>query len=93
MAAIGARPGTHRRGCKTGRVDADATLRAQVRARLRGWEEVAAVRRAELAELDEEEAGRIADDLLQLLTVLPPKPDYDSGLIEQQRLFRLLAPP
>lgn len=74
-------------------MDSDATLRAQVQARLRGWEEVAAVRRAELAALDEDEAGRIADDLLQMLPALPPEPDRCCGLMEQQRLFRLLAPP
>ncbi len=58
-----------------------------VAVRLRGYAEVAEIRRAELAAMTEDDAARIADDLLQLLDVLPPEPDRGSGLVEQQRIF------
>ncbi|MEJ7704157.1 MAG: hypothetical protein WKF47_11000 [Geodermatophilaceae bacterium] len=56
-------------------------------ARLLGYAEVEQQRRAELAAMTEEEAARIADELLQLLAVHPAEPDRGSGLVEQQRIF------
>lgn len=61
--------------------------RAYVTARLRGYTELEQVRRAELAAMTEDEAARIADELLQLLPLLPDEPDRGSGLVEQQRIF------
>lgn len=69
---------------------AGADLHEQVVARLRGYEEAAAVRAAELRAMTEDEAARIADDLLALLPLLADEPDRGSGLVEQQRLFRLV---
>lgn len=71
---------------------AEQEFREAVARRLRGYEEVAAVRRAELGAMTEEEAARIADELLQLLPSLPAEPDRGSGLVEQQRLFALVRP-
>lgn len=62
-------------------------MRAMVAARLRGYAEAAEIRRAELAAMTEEDAARIADELLQMLESLPPEPDRGSGLVEQQRIF------
>lgn len=62
-------------------------LAAAVAMRLRGYAEVEAQRVRELRRLTEEEAARIADDLLQLLPWLEDEPDRGSGLVEQQRLF------
>lgn len=62
-------------------------LAEAVRVRLAGYAEVEAVRAHELRGMTEDEAARIADDLLQLLPVLADEPDRDSGLVEQQRLF------
>ena len=58
--------------------------------RLAGYKEAEAVRRSELRHLTDEEAGIIADDLLQLLPFLPEEPDRGSGLVEQQRLFEIV---
>lgn len=58
--------------------------------RLAGYKEAEAVRRRELRHLTDEEAGVIADDLLQLLPFLPEEPDRGSGLVEQQRLFGIV---
>lgn len=69
-----------------------AGLNEQIVARLRGYEEVARVRAAELRGMTEDDAGRIADDLLALLPLLADEPDRGSGLVEQQRLFRLVQP-
>ncbi|MBA2417054.1 MAG: hypothetical protein H0V64_14445 [Geodermatophilaceae bacterium] len=68
-------------------MDTSEEMRAMVAVRLRGYAEVAEIRRAELAAMTEDDAARIADDLLQLLDVLPPEPDRGSGLVEQQRIF------
>lgn len=70
-------------------LDQAGDLAERVRARLRGYAEVATVRRAELRGTTQEQAARIADELLQLLPSLPPEPDRGSGLVEQQRLFGL----
>lgn len=37
--------------------------------------------------MTEEEAAEIADELQQLLPLLPEEPERGSGLVEQQRLF------
>lgn len=58
-----------------------------ISARLEGFAAVAEVERAELRALTQEQAARIADELLQLLPAMPPEPDRGSGLVEQQRLF------
>jgi len=51
-------------------------------ARLLGYAEMEQQRRAELAAMtEEEEAARIADELLQLLAVHPAEPDRGSGLV------------
>lgn len=60
-----------------------------------GWaragEALKAVRRRELAELTDEEALVMADDLLRALDALPRQPLRRwSGLVEQQRLFAKL---
>jgi hypothetical protein len=64
-------------------------MRAQVIARMSGYAEVERLQRAELAGMTEQEAARIADELLQHLALLPEEPDRGSGLVEQQRIFRL----
>jgi Lon protease-like protein len=61
--------------------------RQAVAARLRGYAEVEQLRRAELQAMTEEEAAEIADELQQLLPLLPEEPERGSGLVEQQRLF------
>lgn len=58
--------------------------------RLAGYREAETVRHRELRHLTDEEAGIIADDLLQLLPFLPEEPDRGSGLVEQQRLFGII---
>jgi hypothetical protein len=63
-------------------------MRALVVARLSGYAEVERLQRAELAAMTEQEAARIADELLQHLALLPQEPDRGSGLVEQQRIFR-----
>lgn len=62
-------------------------LAAAVAVRLQGYVEVEAQRGRELRLLTEDEAARIADDLLQLLPLLEDEPDRGSGLVDQQRLF------
>lgn len=74
------------------RVDEPSDLGEQVRARIHGFAEVAAVQRAELRGMTQEQAARIADELLQLLPAMPPEPDRGSGLVEQQRLFARARP-
>lgn len=64
----------------------DETLRAAVAQRRAGYEAVARQRAHELRQLSEEDAARIADDLLQALPLLPPV-ERGSGLVEQQRRF------
>lgn len=64
----------------------DEALITLVAERRAGYEAVARQRARELRALTEEEAGRVADDLLQLLPLLPSV-ERASGLIEQQRLF------
>ncbi len=61
--------------------------RTAVAARLRGYAEVESVQRLKLATMTEEDAARIADELLQLLALLPAEPDRGSRLVEQQRIF------
>lgn len=68
-------------------MDTPTDLRAAVAARLRGYAEMERVRRAELAAMTEEDAARIADELLQLLEVLPPEPDRGSGLVQMQEIL------
>ncbi len=65
---------------------ADPTFAEAVAQRLAGYEAVARVRARELRARTEWEAAVIADDLLQLLPLLPPV-ERSSGLIDQQRLF------
>lgn len=67
--------------------DETSNLRAAVRERLRGFRAADAVRRAELRQLTEAEAARIADTLLAVLPELPAPADRGSGLVEQQRIF------
>lgn len=67
------------------------SLHAAVAQRVTGYEAVARQRARELAEVTEEDAARIADDLLQLLPLLPPAP-RESGLVEQQRIFARARP-
>lgn len=67
--------------------DARSNLRAAVRERLRGYRAADAVRRAELADMTEAEAARIADTLLAVLPELPATAERGSGLVEQQRIF------
>lgn len=62
-------------------------MAAMVAAKLAGYAEVEALRVADLANMTEQEAAGIADDLLQLLAFHPDEPDRGSGLVEQQRLF------
>lgn len=69
---------------------ADPELAAAVAMRLAGYAEAERVRIQELRDLTEGEAARIADDLLQLLPLLPDEPDRGSGLVEQQHWFSLL---
>ncbi len=69
-----------------------ADLAAMVSAKLAGYAEVEAQRTAELAAMTEQEAAIIADELLQLLPLLPDEPDRGSGLVEQQRLFARARP-
>ncbi len=52
---------------------------------------LAAIRRQELAALTADQALRAAEDLLDLLTILPAK-RTGSGFVEQQRLFALARP-
>jgi uncharacterized membrane protein YqiK len=66
------------------RSDRDAVV-----VRLRGYAEAERVRLAELGELTEDEAARIADELLQALPWLPVEPERGSGLVDQQRIFGL----
>lgn len=61
--------------------------RAAVAARLSGYAAVEQVRRAELVRMTEAEAAEIADELQQMLPLLPPEPERGSGLVEQQRIF------
>lgn len=68
----------------------DPDLASAVAVRLAGYREVERVRRQELRSLTEKEAGIIADDLLQLLPLLRDEPDRGSGLIEQQRWFKVV---
>lgn len=66
--------------------------REVVAVRLAGYREVARIRRNELRAMTEEDAARIADELLQLLPLLPEEPERGSGLVEQQRLFSRARP-
>lgn len=61
-------------------------------ARLAGYAEVARIEGAELRAMTEADAARIADELLQLLPLLPEEPERGSGLVEQQRLFSRARP-
>ncbi len=70
--------------------DVDNDLAAAVALRLTGYAEIEAVKVRELRQLTEGDAAMIADDLLQLLPLLPEEPDRGSGLIEQQRIFSRL---
>ncbi|MGI8576000.1 MAG: hypothetical protein ACR2MA_11855 [Egibacteraceae bacterium] len=66
-------------------------MEERVRERVAQWEAASATlsesRRAELAAMTDEEARRVAEALLALLSDAPPKEGL-SGLVEQQRLFR-----
>ena len=62
-------------------------LSEAVAARLRGYAQVAAVRRAELRSLTDGEAARIAEELFQIIPLLGEEPDRGSGLVKQQRLL------
>ena len=68
----------------------DPDLVAAVALRLAGYAEAEAVRIQELRSLTDQEGAMVADDLLQLLALLPDEPDRGSGLVEQQRIFSLL---
>jgi hypothetical protein len=58
--------------------------------RLAGYAEIEAQRLRELRAVTEEEAGLLADDLLQMLPLLADEPDRSCGLVEQQHWFSLL---
>jgi hypothetical protein len=58
--------------------------------RLAGYAEIEAQRLRELRAVTEEEAGLLADDLLQMLPLLADEPDRGCGLVEQQHWFSLL---
>lgn len=68
----------------------DHGLQEAVTARLRGYAEVARVRRAELRAMTEWQAAEIADEIGQWLPLVTDEPDRGSGLVEQQRLFALV---
>jgi hypothetical protein len=60
-----------------------------VRQRIAAGPALAEIRRQELRELTDEQALQIAENLLSLFPLAPPKREI-TGLVEQQRLFARL---
>ena len=50
------------------------------------------IRREELQNWDQKKTWRILDDLIAMALQHAPPPKQTSGLVEQQRLFRMLGP-